>query len=387
MKTAIVAGVIANKYLNGGAVWTRLNWALGMRKLGFRVYFLEQIESRSCRDEDGRPADFSGSANLDYFRGIMREFGLADSSALILDGGREVAGMSRQDLEGLYGEADLLINISGHLKTRPGLKGNCRKVYVDLDPGYTQCWLQAGLLDDSFGSHDHYFTIGEAIGTPECPIPTGDIDWQATRQPVVLDEWPVSGSVAGDRFTTVAAWRDSYGPLDCMGRSWGTKVHEFRKFISFPERVGQRCELALDIHPADHVDLDLLRRHGWRIRNPRETVPGPKRFRRYVQQSGAEFSVAKEVYAASRSGWFSDRTVRYLASGKPALVQDTGFSAIYPCGEGLLPFNDMDEAVSGAGRIARDYERHCRAARQLAEDWFDSDKVLGSLVERVGVLP
>jgi hypothetical protein len=121
MKTAIVAGVIANKYLNGGAVWTRLNWALGMRKLGFRVYFLEQIESRSCRDEDGRPADFSGSANLDYFRGIMREFGLADSSALILDGGREVAGMSRQDLEGLYGEADLLINISGHLKTRPGI--------------------------------------------------------------------------------------------------------------------------------------------------------------------------------------------------------------------------------------------------------------------------
>jgi hypothetical protein len=170
-------------------------------------------------------------------------------------------------------------------------------------------------------------------------------------------------------------------------KTFGSKVHEFRKVIEMPERVPQTIEIALDIHPAEEKDLHLLHRYGWRLVDPRITVPDPDALRRYVQGSGAEFSVAQEVYTQTRSGWFSDRTVRYLASGKPALVQDTGFCRNYPVGEGLLAFSTLEEAVAGAGRIARDYEEHYRGARALAEEYFDSDKVLGRFVEEVGVAP
>ena len=387
MKTAIVAGAVANKYLNGGAVWTRLNWALGVKKLGFDVFFLEQIDRESCVDESGSATEFENCVNLKYFRKIMREFGLEDSSALVYGNGQKVDGMSRKDLVELLGSADLVFNITGNLKL-PSLAGcgGCR-IYIDLDPGFTQYWYQAGLLGEHFKNHDIYFTIGEAIGTPNCSIPTGDIHWQTTRQPVVLDQWPVSERGDPERFTTVAGWRDSYGPLEYEGQILGLKVHEFRKFIKLPELVSQVCEIALDIHPNDRKDLELLRQYGWEIKNPRKLVPGPESFRKYVQGSGAEFSVAKEVYIKTNSGWFSDRTVRYLASGKPVLVQDTGFSRVYPVGEGLLTFSNLEDAIAGANSISREYVQHCHAARSLAEEWFDSDKVLGVLVEQAGVLP
>ena len=387
MKTAIIAGAVANKYLNGGAVWTRLNWALGVKKLGFNVYFLEQIDKESCVDEGGLPTEFENCVNLEYFRKVMSEFGLGDSSALVYENGLKVDGMSSKELGELLTSADLVFNITGHLKL-PSLAGcgGC-KIYIDLDPGFTQYWHQAGLLDKQFKNHDLYFTIGEAIGKPSCSIPTGDIHWHTTRQPVVLEQWPVSNRGAPERFTTIAGWRDTYGPLKHEGQILGLKVHEFRKFIKLPQFVSQVCEIALDIHPEDQKDLDLLHRHGWKIKNPRTLVPGPDSFRRYIQDSGAEFSVAKEIYVKTTSGWFSDRTVRYLASGKPVLVQDTGFSKVYPVGKGLLAFRNLEEAIAGANSISQEYVNHCKAARLLAEEWFDSEKVLGVLVEQAGVLP
>ena len=165
------------------------------------------------------------------------------------------------------------------------------------------------------------------------------------------------------------------------------KVHEFRKFVDLPRQVQQTFEIALNIHPADTKDLNLLLQHGWEIVDPRTVVPDPIAFRCYVQTSGAEFSVAQGVYVETKSGWFSDRTVRYLASGKPVLVQDTGFSRNYPVGDGLVAFRTLGEAVVGAERIADDYDRHCRAARSLAEAHFDSDRVLGGFAEQVGVAP
>jgi hypothetical protein len=159
-------------------------------------------------------------------------------------------------------------------------------------------------------------------------------------------------------------------------------VHEFRKMIELPERVPDaKFEIALDIHPGDAKDRDALLANGWRLTDPRVEVPGPLEFRGYVQRSGAEFSVAQGIYVEAGSGWFSDRTVRYLASGKPALVQETGFSDNYPVGEGLVPFRTLDEAAAGARRITADYERHSAAARALAEERFDSDRVLGRFLE------
>jgi hypothetical protein len=259
-----------------------------------------------------------------------------------------------------------------------------RKVYIDLDPGFTQFWHAAGSAGPRLAGHDSYFTIGENIGAPGCHIPTGDIRWLQTRQPVVLERWPVAPG-ALDRFTTIASWRGPYGPVRHDGRTYGLKVHEFRKFLTLPEQTQQHFEIALDIHPADGGDRDALLRHGWRIVEPRKVVPDPRAFRWYVQTSGAEFSVAQGIYVETHSGWVSDRTVRYLASGKPALVQDTGFSRNYPVGEGLVAFNTLEEAIAGAERIRRDYSAHCAAARAIAETYFDSNIVLSQLLDEAGV--
>ena len=383
----IVGGVIANKYLNGGAVWTRLNWVLGMRKLGFDVVFMEQIHQDNCLDDQGRVTSFEHSVNLAYFRKVMQEFGLSESAMLIYQDGQECYGKSFQEIGELASDADLLINITGHLHLPEIMESRAHKVYIDLDPGYTQLWHQAGMLGAHFLAHDQYFTIAEAIGRSECSIPVGDIPWQTTCQPVVLDLWPVSERGDPERFTTIASWRDDYGTLKHQGQRLGVKAHEFRRFIKFPDLVDQTCEIALSLYAEDQADLDLLRKHGWQVKDPAQIVPNPVAFREYIQTSGAEFSVAKEMYTKTRGGWFSDRTVRYLASGKPALVQDTGFSHRYPVGEGLLAFDSMNSALMGAREISRNYMAHCRAARQLAEDFFDSDQVLGNLVERIGIAP
>ncbi len=374
MSTVIVSGAIANKPFNGGAAWTRLNWALGFRRLGWTVYFVEQLHEAAEHTE-----------HLTYFRQIMEAFGLSQTSALLNHEGCVIVGPSEAELLAVAEGAELLINITGHLRHEPLLRRIGYKVYVDLDPGFTQFWHADPQSAFRLQDHDAYFTVGENIGTRECSIPTDGIRWRPTRQPVVLEEWPAVDGCVGERFTTVGSWRGPYGPVEAGGRTFGLKVHEFRKFLELPQRCGRAFELALDIHPADGKDLERLRRHGWTVVDPKVVAGDPERFRRYVQGSRAEFSVAQGVYVETNSGWFSDRTARYLASGKPALVQDTGFSRTLPVGEGLLAFRTLDEAVAGAEAIARDYARHSRAARAIAEAHFDSDKVLGRLLEEVGV--
>jgi hypothetical protein len=387
MTTVVVSSVIANKQLNGGNAWAVLSWVLGLKKLGFRVCFVEQIGRESCVDASGAVSTFEQSVNLAYFERIMEQFGLVGLSALIYEEGEQVHGLPYAELLDIAEAADLLVNITGHLTLEPLMRRLHRKAYIDLDPGFTQFWYASGEAGPRLAGHDFYFTVGENIGTQACTIPVAGIRWRPTRQPVTLDHWPVSGEGAADRFTTVATWRGPYGPIQYGSKTFGLKVHEFRKFVELPERVPQTFEIALDIHPADKKDLSLLRHHGWRLVDPKVAAPDPAAFLRYVQGSGAEFSVAQGVYVETRSGWFSDRTVRYLASGKPALVQDTGFGRNNPVGEGLVAFSTPEEAIAGAGRIARDYEEHCRAARALAEEYFDSDKVLGRFIEEVGVAP
>ena len=189
------------------------------------------------------------------------------------------------------------------------------------------------------------------------------------------------------RFTTIANWRGSFGPVQIGNQTFGQKVHEFRKIWELPCRVPSDFEIALNIYPGDHKDYETLNAHGWRITDPLMAASTPDRFRRYVQQSGAEFSVAQGIYVDTNSGWFSDRSVRYLASGKPVLVQDTGFGRHLPVGKGLLSFRTLDEAAAGAKAIGSDYESHCQEARRIAERFFDSDKVLSRLLEEVGVAP
>ena len=387
MDTLVVSGAIANKHLNGGEAWVRLSWILGLRRLGFDVWFVEQIDEATCVDAAGAPAPFAQSENRRYFEQVVERFGLEERASLLYEGGREAAGVPLEELLPVAQEARLLVNVSGHLDLEPLMSRLRRKAYVDLDPGFTQFWHADGTGGARLEGHDVHFTVGENIGRPDCPIPTCGLDWKAVRPPAVLEEWPVADAGEADRFTTIGAWRGAFGQVEFGGHTYSLKVHEFRKVIELPRRSPQRFEIALDIHPGDERDRAALEANGWTLVDPRATVPGPLEFRDYVQGSGAEFSVAQGIYVETNSGWFSDRTVRYLASGRPVLVQDTGFSANLPVGEGLLAFTDLDGAVDGAERIAADYEHHRRAARAVAEAHFDSDTVLPRFLEEAGLTP
>jgi hypothetical protein len=385
MSTVMVASVIATKARNGGNACAVLNWVHGLRRLGVHTYYVEQIASEHCTDEHGDLVPFERSVNATYFKDVMQDAGLTASSTLICDGGAQTAGMSYRDVLDVAEAADLLLNITGHLTLEPLMRRLRRKAYLDLDPGYTQFWHASGNAGARLNDHDVHFTIGENIGTRDCSIPTSDIRWRPTRQPIVLPavtgvERPWAG-----RFTTVASWRGSYGPVQYGLTTFGLKVHEFRKFIELPQRSAAEFEIALDIHPADGRDLDALRGHGWRVVDPRCRVPNPGAFDTYIAASDGEWSAAQGIYVATNSGWFSDRTVRYLAAGKPAVVQDTGFSRTLPVGDGLIAFRTLDEAVRGVDAIQSDPERHQRAARAIAREYFDSDEIVGQLLDEAGV--
>jgi hypothetical protein len=384
MTTILLTGAIANKPMNAGEAWVRINWMLGLRRLGCDVYLVEQIEPETCVDEDGRPAPLEASVNLSYFKRVLEEQGLADRAALVGTDGRGW-GLDMAALEDVAAATDLLVNISGHLTIESLRARIARQAYVDLDPGFTQFWHASGSSGARLEGHDVYFTVGENIGRPGCSIPTSGIDWRPLRPPIVLEEWPAAKTAAPTRFTTIATWRPAFGSIEHEGTTYGLKVHEFRKMMELPRRVDAEFELALDIHPGDRADRDALEASGWRIVDPRAEAAEPAALRSYVQRSGAEFSVAQGVYVETWSGWFSDRTVQYLASGKPALVQETGLSANYPVGEGLLAFATLEEAAAGVERIVADYVAHADAARALAEANFDSDVVLARFLAEAGV--
>jgi hypothetical protein len=257
-----------------------------------------------------------------------------------------------------------------------------KPVFLDIDPGYPQMWRELGLAD-MFEGHDAFVTIGENIGRPDCLIPDCGLEWITTPPPVDLESWPVAPG--GASFTTVATWRNPYGTVTFDGTTYGSRVHEFRKFVELPRLVGADLELALDIDAAEVDDLALLERNGWRLVDPKRVAGTPDAYRSYIQGSKAEICIAQNIYVATRSGWISDRSLCYLASGKPVLAQDTGFSDNYPVGEGLIAFSTLDEAAAGVEEIERNYERHSRAARELAEEHFDAGKVMGRLLDRLGV--
>jgi hypothetical protein len=337
-----VAGALASKSGSGGEAWVRLSYALGFRRLGCDVHLAEEAP--------GAPPEA-----VAYTRAVADRFGLDYRPAVEAEGG------------------DLLVNVSGNVRSDEVRARFGRTAFVDIDPGFTQFWHERGI--EQIPGHDVYFTIGANIGTGSCSIPTCGLEWRPTRPPVVLDEWPVADG-GFDRFTTVSTWRSPFGPIE----PYGLKHHQWRCFLDLPARTGVSFEVALDIDPADGADRDALESNGWNLVDP-AAVAKPELFRDYVRGSGAEFSVAQGIYVETTSGWFSDRTVRYLASGRPALVQDTGFIRTLPTGEGLVAFGTPDEAAAAAQAIVGDYDRHARAARAIAEEQFDSDRVLAAMLE------
>jgi hypothetical protein len=378
----VIAGSLGQRPGNGGHTWVFLQYLLGFRRLGFEVLFLDRIEPGMCTDRAGNAATLEESFNLAYFEQTMERFGLIESCALFHDAGRQSVGRSREEVLRFVDGSELLLNVMGFFNDAEILASARLRVFLDIDPGFPQMWKDLGLAD-MFAGHDAYVTIGENIGDPSCVIPTCGIDWITTPQPVVLEHWPIAEG--GEAFSSIASWRGPFGPIEYRGKTYGLRAHEFRKFIELPKRAKQFFQVAMDIHAAEVKDITALDANGWSLVSPADAARDPQTYQRFIQQSLAELMIAKNMYVATAGGWFSDRSICYLASGKPVLAQETGFSRHYPTGEGLLSFSTMDEAIDGVERIAREPAKHQLAARRIAEEHFNSDKVLTNLIAKLGV--
>jgi len=402
----IVTGLIAQHPHMGGVAWDYLQYALGLRLLGHDVYYFEDSGEWPYNLDGGETGDDWAAPtpdwNLAHLSAIMRRFGLGDRWAYRFPRGDTWHGLSETKRREILATADLLINVSGTIEHPERYRDIPRMAYIDSDPLFTQIkYLQQGSeFTPRVDVHDTHFTFGEAMSGK---VPATGHRWLPTRHPMVLDEW-TGDTLFREVYSTVMNWT-SYKPITHDGASYGQKDVEFRKFLHLPEMVSPlRLEVALantnhvnwqtdsggypddvksmlEINP-DITPPELLRMTGFEVVDPEVHCVGLDEYRNYIMSSKAEWSVAKNGYVSARTGWFSCRSCCYLAAGRPVVVQATGFTDTIPAGEGVLVFSTPEEAVDGIRRVEGDYPRHARAAREIAAGYFDSNKVLASLVER-----
>jgi len=373
----VVLGLIG-QYPLAGMTSYFLQYVLGFLRLGHDVYYLE--DNGACPyDPQVDSVSMDVSYTVGYLRRHFEAHGLGDRWAY-RDYNGEYYGLTQARVREVLRTADLLVNVSLANAPTDEHRQARRVVLIDTDPPFRQIAVAQGdpATLDLLAAHDVLFTFAENIGGPGWRIPLdGRFRWHSTRQPVVLDLWePVIDSRA-QVLTTVMNWT-SYASVEFRGEVYGQKDVEFMKIVDLPRRVSQPLEVAL-AHP--QAPRDTLLAHGWRLTDPLAVSRDLWSYRDYIAGSRGEFSVAKNAYVRSRSGWFSERSTCYLALGKPVITQDTGFSQVLPVGEGLLAWRTLDEAVSAIEALNADYERHCHAARALAETHFDSDRVLSDLIE------
>lgn len=365
----------------GGLAWHHLQYAIGFARLGHEVYFVEDSDDYpSCYDPDRNVTDTDPTYGLAFASEVFGRVGLADRWAYYDAHTDRWHGPCGDRMIDLCKRADLLLNLSGINPLRPWLEAIPARALVDTDPTFTQIRH----LTDPVGhaqaeAHTAFLTFGENIGSPRSSVPDDGFPWQPTRQPVVLDAWPQTPGPPQGKFTTVMNWEIRYSVCEYAGRRYGMKADTFGPYLDLPERAGPIFELAIGSPSAPRA---LLAGKGWTLCDPRATTRTPWSYQRYIQASKGEFTVAKQGYVVTRSGWFSERSASYLASGRPVLTQQTGFSDRIPTGAGLLAFNTPEEALAGIEEINRRYAFHCRAARELAEACFDANKILPALIEQ-----
>jgi hypothetical protein len=364
----------------GGLAWHHLQYVLGLRALGHDVYFIEDSDDYpSCYHPELNIVDTDPSYGLRFAAQTFDRLGL---------GGRWCYHDAHTDrwmgplaplAYDICNSAELLLNLSGVNPLRPWFAKVPRRAFVDTDPAFTQIrHLSEPHAHALASEHNSYFTFAENIANVDCLVPADGFAWQPTRQPIYLDAWPVTPGPREGSWTTVMQW-DSYPIREYAGLRYGMKSDSFDAFVYLPARTGPVFEIAMGSIGAPR---DFLRSEGWRLLDPLEVTRDPWSYQEFIRGSKAEWSVAKHGYVASRSGWFSERSAAYLASGRPVLTQQTGFSDWLPTGVGLLAFDTIEEVVAGTKQIDADYEHNCRAARELAEEFFDARKVLPHLLER-----
>ncbi len=376
----VLAGSIAQRPRRGGHAWVFLQYLLGFRRLGYDVLFLDRLSPAMLGSTDDWPPRRESEC-VKWLIDVMRAHGLEDSFSLLLaDDYGHTVGVGREQVAERLRESAFLLDVMGFLGDEELLAAASRRVFLDIDPGFPQMWRELG-LHDALSDHDAYATVGLRVGKEDSVVPTCGIDWVTTPQPVVLEEW--SPQMGGSAYTSVASWRGPFEPVEYHGERYGLRAHQMRRFVSLPATTGLELELAIDIDAGDADDAALLREGGWRLTDPGEVAGTTTTYRDYIRRSRGEIGVAKDMYVRSRGGWLSDRSLCYLATGKPVLAQATGFEREVETGDGLLSFETPEQAADGLEQIERRYEHHCRAARELALERFDSDRVLSRLAEAV----
>ncbi len=371
-----------------GVVWQHVHYIVGLQRLGHEVYYIED----SARTPYN-PVTFAVEEDSTYAASVLeklgRQFGFEGRwgfCARFLPG-HPCVGLSKKEIVQLYKEADAILNVCGTQELNEDLLQSDRMIYVESDPGLEQIRLDKGTREMRayLGHHRSLFTFGENVGSRDFPVPLHGMRWHATRQPVVLDLWESGDAPKEAVFTSIANWNTSgKKDIDWNGDTYlWSKSLEFLKFSDAPRCAGEPFELATDIR--DDATRDLFARNGWQLALPHELSIGWDGYRDYICNSKGEFTAAKDQYVRLNTGWFSDRSACYLAAGRPVITQETGFTNFYGGKEGLFSFTRMEEIVEAVREINADYARHSRAAREIAHEYFESGKVLSSLLERAGV--
>jgi hypothetical protein len=373
----VVSGLLA-QYPLGGVSWDYLQYPVGLHRAGHDVFYVEDTGLWPYDPEqDG--VSKTCDRNVRHLEDLMARFGLEDRWAYCFPWRNQWFGVSESRRREILATADLVLNVSGVLRRPDRLERRGVLAYIDSDPVFTQVKLARGQNDfvSMVDAHDRHFSFGESLPGR---APTTDHEWLPTRQPVLLDEWRHE-LPDGPSYTTVMNWT-SYRPVEFGGVRYGQKDEELRRFMDLPRHVDVPLELALASGKTARAPVELLRHRGWKVVNPGVACPDLDAYRAYLQRSRGEWSVAKHGYVVGRAGWFSCRSACYLAAGRPVVVEDTGFDAVLPVGDGLLAFSTLEEAVDALEQVESKYEHHARAARTIAEEYFDADRVLASLVER-----
>ena len=376
---------IVGQYPMAGVAWQAVHYLLGFQKLGWDVYY---VEDSGAPPYDPRAGGVTGECSyaVDYVAACMRLFGLEERWAYLDMMNDRTYGLSRTRLDELYREATAIVNLCGATAPRDEHKQGAKLIYVETDPVYEQLRIANGERS-SMGfleSHDVLFTYGENLGQPDCPIPLGGLDWHTTRPPVVMECWDGPADPGAPFFTTVASWANKGKDVTYQGVTYQwSKHHNFLRFLDLPQRVPQRFHLAM-LPESPEVEA-RVRAAGWNLVDPAPTSRELDGYRRFIQASRGEFTVAKDIYVRPRSGWFSDRSVCYLAAGRPVVTQDTAFGKFVPTGEGLFAYATMDEAVDALARIDADYPRHSAGARRTAREHFGAEPVLRRFLADAGL--
>jgi len=384
-RSTILVLHLAGQYPLGGIGWQAIHHLVGLQRLGHDVYYVEDSGAPPY-DPHARKLAEDPSSTVAALARTMERIGFGERWAYHDVSGGRCYGTSLARLRELYRRADALLNVCGATWLREEHLRVPLRLYVQTDPVLDQVKVARGERSaiSALEAHTHHFTYGENFGSPDCPVPLLRFTWRPTRPPVVVDLWEPRFTPKAPHFTTVGTWHNPGRDVILDGQRYVWSKHgNFDRFIDLPRHTTQTFELALEFYNLE--DAARYRAHGWAVVDPYPRSRDLEIYQEYVGSSRGEFTVAKDVVARTRCGWFSDRSASYLAAGKPVITQDTGFGKFIPTGQGLFAFGTMDEIVAAIDQINADPSAHCRAARELACEYFDAERVLGRMLAEVGL--